>query len=342
MEAGPHTNSGSAETELAKERTFGGYGHDVERDIRCIDLSGGADRQDELDDEIWTAATDMGFFQVTGHGIPQQQIDTAFELAAAFFDLPADTKQRWPLRSGTNSGWEFRAQKRPSTGTLDQKESYQITTSRMERLALWPSDDELAGFRSTMEAFERANWSLAMQLLGSFAAQARIRRRLLHASPRPGLAGVPEHAPSPALPPDGASRTSTNASGEPVRTPTTTASRSCISVPASTACSCVRVPMRPQRDDPNAPLGWTSVEPTPGTITCNIGDMLMRWSDGRLPSTLHRVRMPRPDEYLGPRYSMAFFAQANCDAVIVGPSGGSAPITAADYLQQRIAANFAP
>jgi isopenicillin N synthase-like dioxygenase len=68
---------------------------------------------------------------------------------------------------------------------------------------------------------------------------------------------------------------------------------------------------------------------------------LMRWSDDQLPSTLHRVRMPRPDEYLGPRYSMAFFAQADCDAIINSPSGHHAPITAADYLQQRIAANFA-
>ena len=96
-----------------------------------------------------------------------------------------------------------------------------------------------------------------------------------------------------------------------------------------------------QRHDPDAPLGWTSVDPTLGTITCNIGDMLMRWSDDQLPSTLHRVRMPRADEYQGPRYSMAFFAQADRNAIIHGPSGRYAPITAAEYLQQRIAANFA-
>lgn len=88
------------------------------------------------------------------------------------------------------------------------------------------------------------------------------------------------------------------------------------------------------------PLGWTDVEPAAGTITCNIGDMLMRWSDDLLPSTLHRVRMPRPDEQQGPRYSMAYFAQADRDAVISSPSGTYPPITAADYLGQRIAANF--
>jgi len=68
--------------------------------------------------------------------------------------------------------------------------------------------------------------------------------------------------------------------------------------------------------------------------------MLMRWSDDRLRSTLHRVRMPRPGEYLGPRQSIAFFCQANADATVVGPAGKYAPISAADYLRQRIAANF--
>jgi len=33
---------------------------------------------------------------------------------------------------------------------------------------------------------------------------------------------------------------------------------------------------------------WTSVEPATGVITCNIGDMLMRWSDDQLPSNFHR------------------------------------------------------
>ncbi|MGO7353086.1 2OG-Fe(II) oxygenase family protein, partial [Rhizobium ruizarguesonis] len=42
----------------------------------------------------------------------------------------------------------------------------------------------------------------------------------------------------------------------------------------------------------------TDVPPRKGYITCNIGDMLMRWSDDQLQSTLHRVRMPRENEYM--------------------------------------------
>jgi isopenicillin N synthase-like dioxygenase len=51
--------------------------------------------------------------------------------------------------------------------------------------------------------------------------------------------------------------------------------------------------------------------------------------------------MPYPNEYLGSRYSLPFFCQANRDAIIQGPGKVYAPISAHDYLQQRIAANFA-
>ncbi len=42
---------------------------------------------------------------------------------------------------------------------------------------------------------------------------------------------------------------------------------------------------------------WTNIEPADDIITCNIGDMLMRWSDDQLPSNFHRVRNPQPHEY---------------------------------------------
>ena len=84
---------------------------------------------------------------------------------------------------------------------------------------------------------------------------------------------------------------------------------------------------------------WTPVPPEEDAITCNIGDMLMRWSDDRLPSNFHRVRTPEPCEYFGSRYSIAFFAQANLDAVSAGPSGKHAQVSAGDYLRQRSLAN---
>ena len=49
---------------------------------------------------------------------------------------------------------------------------------------------------------------------------------------------------------------------------------------------------------------WMEVNPPPGCVTCNIGDMLQRLSNHRLPSTTHRVVNPKPERAAFPRYSM--------------------------------------
>jgi len=115
-------------------------------------------RKVEIADQLWQASTDIGFFQLVNHGIAQDQIDEAFAMTERFFALPHETKAQYPLGKGTNAGWEYKSQVRPSTGTPDQKESYQITRPRMTKL--WPSGDVLPGFRVVMLAFERANWAL--------------------------------------------------------------------------------------------------------------------------------------------------------------------------------------
>ena len=46
---------------------------------------------------------------------------------------------------------------------------------------------------------------------------------------------------------------------------------------------------------------WMEVNPPPGCVTCNIGDMLQRLSNHRLPSTTHRVVNPPPERAHLPR-----------------------------------------
>lgn len=325
----------SADSELARERRVGARGVEADRVIPRIDLTDRHRRQPEIDDQLWSAATEVGFFQLVNHGIDQALIDDAFARAEAFFALPADVKAERALPPGTNSGWELRGQVRPSTGTVDQKESYQITLPRMEPLDLWPDETELPGFRDALTGFEQRNRHLAMVVLGSFARKLGFDDEFF----------THRHDPSsPAyqstlrllhyLPLDGEPDTSSGWRAG-----------------AHTDFDCLTLlhqrtgqhglQVASGRDADDGDLTWTPVEPAPGVVTCNIGDMLMRWSDDALRSTLHRVRMPRPGEYRGSRYSIAYFAQADSDAVIAGPGGRYGPVTAGDYLRQRIEANFA-
>jgi isopenicillin N synthase-like dioxygenase len=81
---------------------------------------------------------------------------------------------------------------------------------------------------------------------------------------------------------------------------------------------------------------WRSITPPPGSLVVNVGDMLQRLTGGRLPSTTHRVVNPAPERRHLPRYSTPFFLHFRPDFLITPMAGGEPPITANDYLLQRL------
>ena len=320
--------------ELNKESTIGGVGLEVERAVPKIDLTDFDARKHEIADALWEAATGSGFFQLVNHGVPVHLIDEAFAMSKRFFDLPAAVKGQYPMQRGTNSGWEYKAQVRPSTGTADQKESYQITISRMEELGLWPTPQELAGFKASMLAFERANWHLATKVLACFAEKLGMETDFFTVAHDPMK---PTYQSTVRLIHYLAMKDAKQEDFKYWRAGAHSDYNCLTLLHQRTGQGGLQV--APGKDDVEG-LAWTEVVPENGIITCNIGDMLMRWSDDLLKSTLHRVRMPRPGEYDGPRYSIAFFAQANKDAMIVGPQKKYEPMSAGDYMQMRLSANF--
>ena len=321
-------------SELQKESRMGALGTETAtREIRQIDLSDFERRFDTISQQLWDAAVDVGFFQLVGHGIEQADIDAAFALSARFFALPDEVKAQWPHRKADNVGWEARAQVRPSTRTPDQKESYQITRPHMD--GLWPTEAELPGFKATMLDFEARCWRVAMQVLSCFAVRLGMPRDFFaqaHEPTRDTYQSTLRLLHYYAIPPERQASLELWRAG------------------AHTDFDCLTLLFQRQGQGglqvlPGKEMeaqAWTPVPPDERAITCNIGDMLMRWSDDQLPSNFHRVKNPQPGEDMGARYSIAFFAQANRDALIESASGKYEPITAGDYLKQRVAANFAP
>ncbi len=317
--------------ELRRESTIGHMGTTITRAIPCIDLASFEKRRADITEALWEAATVHGFFQVINHGISTEEIDTAFEQAKNFFDMPMAAKQGLEKQPTRNAGWEYRAQVRPSTGTPDNKESYQITLPEMN--GLWPEASLLPGFQDALLKFEHHNWLVAMKILSCFADRLGFSSDFFEHCCARASSGYQctlrlIHYMS-----------MENAKPEDFKY---------WRAGAHSDFDCLTLlHLRENEGGLQVCPGhdvdshsWTEVKPIAGAITCNIGDMLMRWSDDRLKSTLHRVRMPQPGEYLGPRLSIPFFCQANREAVIEGPQGKYPPITAEDYIYQRLHANF--
>ena len=90
---------------------------------------------------------------------------------------------------------------------------------------------------------------------------------------------------------------------------------------------------------------WLAIDPPPGALVVNIGDMLQRLTNHVLPSTTHQVRNPESARAGFSRYSMPFFLHPRSDFDIVtlpgcisaeNPDRYPEPITADAFLSERL------
>lgn len=301
--------------------------------VPIIDMSVGT--EEELADKLWEAATQVGFFTLVGHGIDQSVIENAFETSFSFFNQSVEEKKNQsPMDMSINCGYEHFAQVRPSTGLADQKESINMTARAGCMDGRWPSPD----FKGKTEKLMNAAHALACRLLdliepkatpqveaGTLAKSHTLWQedgqctvRFLHYPPL-------EADATAKLLKEGYWRAGAHTDWDNVTL--------LFQLPGNEGLECCA---NPRTEDDPKDMYWTAVNPVEGGIAVNIGDMLARWSDGKLYSNLHRVRLPA--DASKSRYSIAFFAQSDKKTLI--ESKDSNPITAGDYILSRIKSNF--
>lgn len=298
----------------------------TDRTIPRISLRDFDARVNDITAELVNAAETDGFFSLIDTGISVDEIESMFDVSGSFFALPGEKKATVPW-SPKNVGWETNAQIRPSTGTADMKESYQLQFgSNMKNPDAWISDQILPGFKDKAKSFMFRTQSVSEKVMLCFARGLGFPDDYFikaHDVSRPEAQSVLRlihyHAQD---------------KNEPARENFYRAGAHCdwdlltlvFQRPGQSGLE-----ICPGRESvTNFAIGdeWTKVDFAPGDIVCNIGDLLMSWSDDRcvlhclirsvetngrtrFKSTFHRVKAPEDLEadYWGPRYSMAFFNQ---------------------------------
>ncbi|KFA68839.1 hypothetical protein S40285_01151 [Stachybotrys chlorohalonatus IBT 40285] len=100
-----------------------------------------------------------------------------------------------------------------------------------------------------------------------------------------------------------------------------------------------------------SPTGrFVDATPIEGTVVVNAGDLLARWSNDTIKSTIHRVVEPpsKGSDTYPPRYSIAYFCNPNFKSHIEAIPGTYATeaekkyegINSGDYLVQRLTATY--
>ena len=275
----------------------------------------------------------FGFAVVADHGIPADLIARAEDAAKRFFALPEAAKRAYmiPGGAGQRGYTPFRVETAKNASDADLKEFWHIGRelpeghryTRQMPANIWPA--EIADFRAAnlalFEAFDRTGQrilsaiarylGLDPRFFGDAVEDGNSILRLLHYPPvGPDAPGIRAGA------------------HEDINT---------ITLLLGAEEAGLQLLDRDGR--------WLSVGIAPGELVVNIGDMLQRLTNKRLPSTSHRVMNP-PRERRGiARYSMPFFLHFRPDYLIETlpqtitpdrPNLFPEPITANDFLLQRL------
>jgi len=267
--------------------------------VPVIDLSG---EPAQVEAEVARACADWGFFHIVGHGLDAGLIDRTLSEARAFFAAPAEAKRA--LSRNRDNPWGYNDREL----TKQRRDKKQIFDIGPDAAALTIEGDVFSG-ETPFPAWQPG---LQPAMRAWFDACEALCLRLL----RPVATGL--GADRDALIGDchGAHTSFLRLNHYPVR-----------DLLADEDAAPAGLGIHPHSDagaltilltDGEAGLqvlkdgDWRPVDPVPGGLIVNIGDMAQVWSNDRYPAPLHRVLAMENHE----RMSLAYFFNPAYPAVI--------------------------
>lgn len=295
--------------------------------VRFGDFEAGGLARDRLVATLGQGLSEFGFVFVRDHGVDEALLRRGYNAAERFFALPPQTKRAYEKPDeGRQRGYtSFGVEHAKNRSVADLKEFWHVGRRLPKDHPLRVSGDipsnlpvaEVDGFGDDTQALFDALDRFSMALLraierylgwepGFFADLTRDGNsvlRMIHYPPlptevEPGAVRAAEHEDINLL-------TILPASNEPG----------------------LQLQTREGQ--------WLSIDPPPGTMVCDTGDMMQLLTEGRLRATTHRVVNP-PDDRGRSRYSMPLFCHPHPEAVLKAAGDGQPAVTGRSFLMERL------
>ena len=289
----------------------------------------------EVADELGRSFEEYGFAVIRDHGIPPGLIEKAEALSKEFFALPEEVKRAYhiPGGGGARGYTPFGTEKAKDAKVHDLKEFWHIGRELPEGHPLaqfmadnvWPA--EVKDFRETFSELYKAFETAGLRVLEGIAIHLGLKPDFFAATVEDGnsVMRLLRYPPIEGAEAEGAIRAA--AHGD-INTIT-------LLLGAEEA----GLELLTRQGE------WKAVKVPEGALVINVGDMLERLTNGRLPSTQHRVVNPRGEAAYRARYSMPFFLHFRPDYTIetlpgcidpARPEDHPAPISSHEFLLQRL------
>jgi len=266
-----------------------------------------------------------GFAVIRDHGLDQVRIDAAVADAKRFFALPEAAKLRYrvPGAAGQVGYTPFGVETAKDAEHFDLKEFWHVGRGTDGLENVWPA--ELASFKDNEQWLYDALEDLGDKVLRAVARYLGLDPGYFAGATHDGTSVLRllHYPPAPFEGPN-------------------------LRAAAHEDINTITLLLGAEEGGLEIKDGdgtWLPVNPPPGSVVCNIGDMLQRLTNHVLPSTTHRVANPPPERRGVARYSTPFFLHFAPDFLIrtlpgcvspERPDRYPTPITAHDYLQERL------
>ncbi|MDH1728490.1 isopenicillin N synthase family oxygenase [Pseudomonas chengduensis] len=300
--------------------------------IPLIDVSGlysehFAERQ-RVADELGRAAREVGFLQITGHGISRELRDGLVDQARRFFARPLEEKMRFYIgQSSNHSGYVPEGEEQFVGGSKDLKEAYDVNYDYTEAAQVYPllgptQWPDSADFKREVSAYYRAALALGDTLFSGFALALGLAEDTFAGITRQPTSQLRMiHYP---LDPD------------PV------ADRPGIGAHTDYECFTILLPTAEGLQVLNGDGQWIDVPLIEDAFVINIGDMLEVLSNGHFVATSHRVRKVSEERFAFPLFCACDYPTRI--APIAGlPARGErvyTPVSCGDHLFAQTAQTF--
>ncbi|HET6805964.1 MAG TPA: 2-oxoglutarate and iron-dependent oxygenase domain-containing protein [Frateuria sp.] len=297
-------------------------------DIRRYDTD-----RDAFVAELGAAYRQFGFCCISGHGIPRELIDGAYQAFEQFFALPAQTKMKYhvPGTGGARGYTPFKVETAKDSRFPDLKEFWHVGREipRDSKFAevmppnLWP--EEVPQFKACGYGLYEALDQLGTRVLRALALHIGLPESYFEDKTDQGNSILrPIHYPP--------------ITEENIPNVRAGAHEDINFITLLVGASAEGLEVLSEGE-------WLPITTQGDAIVVNIGDMLQRLTNHVYPSTSHRVVNPQNENARKPRYSVPFFLHPNPDVVLDplpecvtpdNPSRYDTSLTSHEYLMQRL------
>ncbi|MBE8162981.1 MAG: isopenicillin N synthase family oxygenase [Bdellovibrionaceae bacterium] len=298
-------------------------------------LLGSAEEKQKFSEELFEGLQDAGFVIIKNHSVPVDLLLAGYKVLEKFFALSEEEKKQYiyPQKGGLRGYTPVGIEHAKDSSIADLKEFWHVGQMYMTESKhilypenIWPNEKQLADFKIVFTKIYSMLENIGQILLRALSKPLEVDERYFDNLVQNGNSILRLlHYPPIA---DNIEKNAVRAGAHE--------DINFITLLAVASASGLEILDKKTNQ-------WLKVESSPNDLILNVGDMMARITNNKLPATTHRVVNPQTEKNTS-RYSIPFFMHPKPSSILSclpsckKEANNPEDISAGDFLMQRLKA----